>query len=118
MAKRLYRSRTDKMVSGVCGGFATYFDIDPTLIRLGVAALILVSGFFPGIAFYIICAIIIPEEPVLNDTAHETATVVVEPKMPDDSEAQATSAEADNDAEVIVEPRMKDQTENKVSLDK
>lgn len=35
MTKRLYKSRNDKMLGGVCGGIAEYFDIDPTLVRLG-----------------------------------------------------------------------------------
>ncbi len=34
MQKRLYRSRTEKMIAGVCGGLAEYFDIDPTIIRI------------------------------------------------------------------------------------
>ena len=34
MNKRLYKSREDKMIDGVCGGIAEYFDIDPTLVRL------------------------------------------------------------------------------------
>ena len=55
--KKLYRSDTDKMLCGVCGGIAEYFDVDPTIIRLLWADLIC-SG--PGIVAYIIAAIIIP----------------------------------------------------------
>lgn len=55
--KRLYRSRKNKMLAGVCGGIGEYFNIDPTLVRL----LTVLSGI--GIVAYIICAIIIPEEP-------------------------------------------------------
>ncbi len=59
--KRLYKSRTNKMICGVCGGIAEYFNVDPTLIRLGVAAMTL---FVLGttIIAYIIAAIIIPEQ--------------------------------------------------------
>lgn len=60
MAKKLYRSSYDKMLGGVCGGIAEYFDVDPTLIRLIVAFLIFMSGFLPGIAFYLIAWAIIP----------------------------------------------------------
>ena len=55
--KRLYRSTQERMLCGVCGGIAEYFDVDPTLIRLGAVVL----GFTgSGIVAYIIAAIIIP----------------------------------------------------------
>jgi len=57
-SKRLYKSREDKMVCGVCGGIAEYFDVDPTLVRLG-AVLLGCSG--TGILVYIVAAVIIPE---------------------------------------------------------
>lgn len=60
-AKRLYRSRTNVMISGVCGGLAEYFDIDPTLVRLGYVLLTLFT-LFSGVVFYIIAALIIPLE--------------------------------------------------------
>jgi phage shock protein C len=60
MAKKLYRSRTDRKLWGVCGGLAKYFDVDPTLVRvLFVASIILGSlGFW----VYIIMTIIVPVE--------------------------------------------------------
>lgn len=58
--KRLYRSRKERVLCGVCGGIAEYFDIDPTIIRL-VWALVSISG--SGILAYILAAIIIPDEP-------------------------------------------------------
>ncbi len=61
--KKLYKSSTDKMLSGVLGGFAEYLGIDSTLIRLVYVLLSLFSAGFPGLLFYIICAIIIPEPP-------------------------------------------------------
>ena len=61
MEKKLYRSKTEKKIAGVCGGLAKYFNIDPTLVRLGLVAFCLLGG--SGILAYIICAIIIPEEP-------------------------------------------------------
>ena len=59
MNKRIYRSKGDRMLCGVCGGIAEYFDIDPTLVRLGWALFCALGG--SGIIAYIIAAIIIPE---------------------------------------------------------
>jgi len=61
MPKRLYRSKDERMIWGVCGGLAKYFDVDPTIIRL-VAVLTLFLGL-TGIFVYIILAIVIPLEP-------------------------------------------------------
>ena len=60
MSKKLYRSRSQKMFAGVCGGIAEYFNIDPTVVRILWA---LVSFWGPGILAYIVCAFIIPEKP-------------------------------------------------------
>ena len=60
--KRLIRSKSDRMIFGVCGGLGKYFGVDPTLIRLGFAFLTLLSGIGPGIVVYIIMAIIMPQE--------------------------------------------------------
>lgn len=59
--KKLYLS-DDKKISGVCGGIGEYFDIDPTLIRLGVIVLTLMTGILPGIFGYILAVIIIPKK--------------------------------------------------------
>lgn len=61
MNQRLYKSNKNKMVDGVCGGIAEYFDIDPTLVRLGWVLFCAVGG--SGFLFYIIAAIIIPRQP-------------------------------------------------------
>ena len=61
MEKKLYRSKSEKKLAGVCGGLAKYFNIDPTLVRLGLVAFCLLGG--SGILAYIICAFVIPEEP-------------------------------------------------------
>ena len=60
MAKKLYRSTTDSMIGGVCGGLAEYFDVDPVIVRLG-AVLFAIWG--AGLIAYIVAWIIIPEEP-------------------------------------------------------
>ncbi len=58
--KKLYRSESNKMLCGVCGGIAEYFNIDPTIIRLLWVFLCLLG--FSGVITYIIAAIIIPSE--------------------------------------------------------
>lgn len=57
--KRLYRSSTNCMVAGVCGGIGEYFNIDPTLIRLAWMLFSVLGG--SGVLAYIIAAIIIPK---------------------------------------------------------
>ena len=57
--KKLYRNTENKMLAGVCSGIADYFDIDPTLVRLGWVLFSLLGG--SGVLGYIIAAIIIPE---------------------------------------------------------
>ena len=61
MEKKLYRSATEKKLAGVCAGIAKYFSIDATVIRLIWAVAVLCAG--TGLLAYIICALIIPEEP-------------------------------------------------------
>ncbi|HIX60225.1 MAG TPA: PspC domain-containing protein [Candidatus Blautia gallistercoris] len=56
--KRLYKSSANYMLCGVCGGIAEYFNIDPTLVRLGWVLLACMGG--SGILAYIVAAIIIP----------------------------------------------------------
>ena len=68
--KKLYRSRKDRVIAGVCGGVAEYFDIDATIVRLAWALTVLVGGF--GILAYIISLIIIPEEPKGKSKKKET----------------------------------------------
>ena len=61
--KKLYKSRTDKVFTGVVGGLGEYFDIDSNLLRLVWALIVVFSGIFPGLIVYILAAIIIPKEP-------------------------------------------------------
>lgn len=60
MTRKLYRSRTDRMIWGVCGGLASYFDVDPTIIRIAAIVSVLMSG--AGIIAYIIMAVVVPLE--------------------------------------------------------
>jgi len=66
MNKKLYRAKEGKKISGVCLGFARYFDIDVTLVRILYVALSLFTSGFPGIILYIICALVMPEEENTN----------------------------------------------------
>ena len=60
--KKLYRNTENKMLASVCSGIADYFDIDPTLVRLGWVLFSLLGG--SGVLGYIIAAIVIPEYPM------------------------------------------------------
>lgn len=61
MNGKLKRSRDNRMIAGVCGGIGEYFNIDPIIIRLVWALLFFTPGA-PGFLFYLLCAIIIPED--------------------------------------------------------
>jgi len=62
--KKLYRSRTDRMLGGICGGLGEMFSIDPTLIRL-IFALIALFTLGTAVIVYILGWIIIPETPAV-----------------------------------------------------
>lgn len=64
--KRLYRSVVDRMICGICGGFAEYFDVDSTLIRIVWLIFIFIGGF--GILAYLACLIVMKENPYQNIT--------------------------------------------------
>lgn len=69
MEKRLYRSETDKMVGGVCGGLAQYFNMDSTVVRLLFALLIVYGG--AGLPLYIILWIVMPTESNVSGNSDE-----------------------------------------------
>lgn len=89
MERKLYRSRNDRMISGVCGGLAEYVSLDPTLVRVGVVLLGIASQGAIVIAYFVM-AIVVPEEP-LGDTvsAWDTPT----PTAPADQGGTAMSDE-------------------------
>ncbi len=70
--KRLYRSRRDRVIGGVCGGIASYFGIDPVIIRVIWTLAIIFGG--TGIIAYIICWLVIPEEPMEMSMATQSST--------------------------------------------
>jgi phage shock protein C len=85
--KRLYRSRTDKILGGVCSGIAKYFEVDPTIIRLVAVALIFAGG--SGILAYIIAWIIVPEEPS-GEVEQDDKTIEVTPEKKEENEKKRT----------------------------
>jgi phage shock protein C len=62
MAKKLIRSGSQKMLGGVCGGLAEYFDIDVSLVRLLMVGLALITAVLPLTFFYIIAWIVVPQD--------------------------------------------------------
>ena len=61
--RKLYRSRNDRKVSGVCGGFGKYLCIDPMIIRVVLVIICFLTAFIPVILFYLLATGIIPEDP-------------------------------------------------------
>ncbi len=58
--KRLYRSETNKKIAGICGGISENMDVDPTMVRLAVVAVAIVTGCIPCILAYLIAWWIVP----------------------------------------------------------
>ena len=63
MSKKLYKSRRNVKVDGICAGIGSYFNIDPTIVRIAAFVMILLSNIVPGLLAYLVAAIIIPREP-------------------------------------------------------
>ena len=61
LRKRLYRSREDRRIAGVCAGIADFLGVDATLVRIAWVLLALAGG--PGLVLYIVLAVVVPEEP-------------------------------------------------------
>lgn len=66
--KKLYRSRTNRKIGGVCGGLSEYFNIDATIIRI-IFVVLLLPGWLPGFIPYVILWIVVPEEPEVKPVA-------------------------------------------------
>lgn len=61
--RKLYRSRTDKMIAGVCGGIAKYFNVDATIVRLLFVLFFILGG--GALLVYVIMWLIVPQEPIV-----------------------------------------------------
>ncbi|MFO7814526.1 MAG: PspC domain-containing protein [Halanaerobiales bacterium] len=91
MEKKLYRSKKDQIIGGVCGGIAEYFGIDPTLVRLAFVLFALIEG--AGIIAYIIAWIIVPERPKGPTTKSEEEIYDVEMNNQEEDEEESYKAE-------------------------
>jgi len=72
-ARRLTRSATEQKVAGVCAGFAEYFRVDPTAVRVLWAILTIITGVLPGVLAYIVAWIVMPVTPAAASTAAPAA---------------------------------------------
>jgi phage shock protein C len=60
--KKLYRSNENKILAGIIGGLGEYFDIDPTVLRLGWLLVFVFTGIFPGLLAYFVAILIVPKK--------------------------------------------------------
>lgn len=81
--KRLYKSRTERMIDGVCGGIAAYFQLDPTLVRIAWVLLTFMGG--SGILLYLVAMIVMPKEPFVFRPAEKATS------PPDDTSPPVSS---------------------------
>lgn len=94
MQKKWYRSRNDKLIGGVAGGIAEYFDIDPVIVRIIFAFTVIIGG--SGLLAYILLWIIIPEAPfTIENDSNSTST----------SGKRTTSENGDADKEQVTNNR-------------
>jgi len=91
--KKLYRSRDDRKIGGVCGGIAEYFDWDPTLVRVGAVVLAVLWG--AGFWAYIIAWAIIPERPAHIDVDYDVSSEPVHEDQQKDQEKNKTNSGQD-----------------------
>ncbi|UCE05955.1 MAG: PspC domain-containing protein, partial [bacterium] len=61
--KKLYRSKVDRIIGGVCGGFAEYFNIDATIIRVLWLVILFLTGIWIGLVIYLVCLIVMKDNP-------------------------------------------------------
>lgn len=107
MEKRLYRNRSDRMIWGVCGGLAKYFDMDPTIVRVITALSIFLGGV--GLWAYIILAIVVPLEDSKaaepKDTIKENVEEMKETARELGREIQSTLAKGEGESEAAAKIR-------------
>lgn len=74
MAKRkLYRSNDDKIVAGIIGGIAEYFDVDSVFLRVIWILILVFTGFIPAIIAYLLALLVVPRKPKVEATTVETS---------------------------------------------
>ena len=94
--KRLYKSRKNKMVGGVCGGLAEYLNMDPTIVRIIAGVLCLLKGI--GIFVYIIMCIVMPydDEDFSDDETENLKSANIDPEEGKKSASKKSDAEKDS----------------------
>lgn len=61
--KRLFRSNSNKVIAGVCGGLGDYFEVDPVILRLAWLLITVFTGLVPGLVSYFLAVLVIPRHP-------------------------------------------------------
>ena len=94
--KRLYKSRKNKMIGGVCGGIAEYFNIDPTIVRIIAGILCLLRGI--GLLVYIIACIVMPynDEDFSEDETENLKSANIDPEDVKKTSGSKTGAKSES----------------------
>ena len=94
--KKLYKSRKNKMIGGVCGGLADYLNMDPTIVRILAAILCVIKG--AGIILYIVAFIVMPydEEDFSENDAENLKSANIDPDEEKKSSSKKADAEKDS----------------------
>ncbi len=91
--KRLYKSRKNKMIGGVCGGLAEYLNMDPTIVRIIAGVLCLIKGF--GLLVYIVACIAMPydDEDFSEDDTENLKSANINPEEENKSSKKSSSSQ-------------------------
>lgn len=94
--KKLYKSRKNKMIGGVCGGLAEYFNMDPTIVRIIAAILCILKG--AGFIIYLIAVIVMPydDETFDEDDTENLKSANIDP----DEEKKSSKSETEKDSKL------------------
>lgn len=77
--KKLYRSETNKVFAGICGGFGEFFGIDPVPLRVAWLLVVIFTGVVPGLVAYIVAIFIIPRRPFVKVYTDEQKSAEPQP---------------------------------------
>jgi phage shock protein C len=102
MQNKLFRSRSDRMIAGVCGGLGQYLGVDSTIVRIVAVILALSPG--PGLLIYILLAVIMPEEPEIIEESRRAVPLVDDPLATDAFFEEPISREPVREEPVREEP--------------
>lgn len=95
--ERVYRS-DETVVAGVLGGFAEYFDVEPTIFRLAILFLIVATGIVPGLITYLVAILIMPRRPADESSSGSRAKSRPEPGDRPTEGTRPTSGAAEEEA--------------------